>query len=474
VSRAAESRPAQVAVYLRGNDLLLVPDRPERLEALPATIRDALRHDARLRGYRTMALHLPAVEAAFGVDAAYGFDRRPALPFATEVTQPPRPYQTEALAAWQAAGGRGVVVLPTGAGKTFLAVLAVHALGLWTLVLVPTLDLLAQWQAALATGLGAPPDGVGVVGGGSREVRPLTVCTYESAARHPRLLTRFGLLIADEVHHLPAPNYRRIAEGAIALHRLGLSATPERPDGSHAALDDLIGPEVYRRGPEDLARTGHIAPYEERRIEVALMREERARYDASTKTYRGYLAARGLRVRSPEEFERLVLRRSGADPMAYDALRAHQEARRIAFGARSKLAAVEELLERHRDERVLIFSEYNAAVEELGRRLCIPVIVHDTPPAERRAILERFRAGRYTKLATGRVLNEGVDVPDASVAIVLSGSGTRREHVQRLGRILRPKAGAAVLYELITRDTSEPRVAKRRRDQGAAGRERPR
>jgi superfamily II DNA or RNA helicase len=112
---------------------------------------------------------------------------------------------------------------------------------------------------------------------------------------------------------------------------------------------------------------------------------------------------------------------------------------------------------------VLIFSEYNDVVRELGRRLCIPVIVHDTPPAERRAILEKFRAGVYTKLATGRVLNEGVDVPDAAVAIVVSGSGTRREHVQRLGRVLRPKAGRAVLYELVTRDTSEPRVARRRR-----------
>jgi superfamily II DNA or RNA helicase len=455
-----------VTVHLRGNDLLLVPETATALEALPAALRGALRPDARRRGYRAAALLLPAVEAALGARARYDFEARPCLPFPTRVSQAPRPYQAEALAAWQAAGGRGVVVLPTGAGKTFLAVLAVQALGLWTVVLVPTLDLLAQWRAALLAGLQAPADGVGVVGGGAREPRPLTVITYESAARHPRLLTRFGLLVADEVHHLPAPAYRRIAEGAIAPYRLGLSATPERADGGHAALAALIGPEVYRRDPAELARGGHIASYEERRVEVALVREERAQYDAHTRAYRGYLAARGLRVRSAADFERLVLRRSGGDPLAYEALRAHQAARRIAFGARGKLAAVEELLERHRDERVLIFSEYNAAVEELGRRLCLPVIVHTTPPAERRAILERFRAGVYTKLATGRVLNEGVDVPDAAVAIVLSGSGTRREHLQRLGRILRPKAGGAVLYELVTRDTAEPRVARRRRGRG--------
>ena len=455
-----------VNVHLRGNDLLLVPDDPADLDVLPRELREGLRYDARARGYRAMPLHLPVIERALGEAVRFSFPLRPELPFATRVTQTARPYQVEALAEWRAAEGRGVVVLPTGAGKTFLAVLAIDALRLWTVVLVPTLDLLNQWRAALIAGLDAPPEEVGVYGGGAREVRPLTVITYESAARHPRLLTRFGLLVADEVHHLPAPAYRRIAEGAIALHRLGLSATPERADLGHEALAELIGPEVYRRGPDELARTGHIAAYEERQVEVALVREERARYDASTKTYRGYLAARGLRVRSAEEFERLVLRRSGIDPMAYAALRAHQQARRIAFGAQSKLAVVEELLERHRDERVLIFSEYNAAVEELGRRLCIPVIVHTTPPAERRAILDGFRAGRYTKLATGRVLNEGVDVPDASVAIVVSGSGTRREHIQRLGRILRPKAGGAVLYELITRGTGEPGVAKRRRATG--------
>jgi superfamily II DNA or RNA helicase len=452
-----------IAVSLRGNDLLLVSDGPQDLDRLPPDLRARLHFDARLRGYRAAALHLPQIEEALGAGARFAFEPRPPLPFPTVVSQPPRPYQAEALAAWQAAGGRGVVVLPTGAGKTFLAVLAVEAMRLWTLVLVPTLDLLAQWRAALISGLDVPPDGVGTFGGGAQEVQPLTVITYESAARHPRLLTRFGLLVADEVHHLPAPAYRRIAEGAVAPYRLGLSATPERVDGLHRELAALIGREVYRREPEELAGGGYIAAYAEHRVEVALVKEERAAYNTHTSAYRGYLAARGLRVRSPEEFERLVLRRSGNDPMAYAALRAHQAARRIAFGARSKLAAVEALLDRHHDERVLIFSEYNAAVEELGRRLCIPVIVHTTPPAERRTILEKFRAGEYTKLATGRVLNEGVDVPDASVAIVLSGSGARREYIQRLGRILRPKAGTAVLYELITKDTAEPRVARRRR-----------
>lgn len=458
-----ERKREQFDISLRGSDLFIVPTEPDLVAGLPARVRHVLHHDERLHGYRATAIHLPLLERALGESARWHVEARPPLPFATRLTRTPRPYQADALAAWQAAGNRGVVVLPTGAGKTYLAVMAVDAVRLWTLVLVPTLDLLGQWARALAEGLDVPAEQVGTVGGGSREVRPLTVITYESAARHPRLLSRFGLLVADEAHHLPAPAYRRIAENAIAPYRLGLSATPERSDGEHAALAELLGPEVYRREPEDLARTGHIAPYEEKRLEVALVREERAEYSVHAATYRSYLKEHGIRVQSGEDFERYVLRRSGGDPAAYAALRAHQQARRIAFGARGKLAVVESLLAQHRDDRVLIFSEYNAAVEELGRRLCIPVIVHTTPPAERRAILERFRSGAYTKLATGRVLNEGVDVPDASVAIVLSGSATRREHIQRLGRILRPKAGRAVLYELVTRDTTETGVARRRR-----------
>src|SRR5581483_5275578 len=132
----------------------------------------------------------------------------------------PRPYQAEALASWRAAGCRGVVVLPTGAGKTFVGALAIASVRTATLVLVPTLDLLGQWQRALAESLGLSADDIGAVGGGSRALRPITISTYESAARHPRMLTRFGMLIADEAHHLPAPGYRRIAEGAIAPFRL--------------------------------------------------------------------------------------------------------------------------------------------------------------------------------------------------------------------------------------------------------------
>ena len=139
----------------------------------------------------------------------------------------------------------------------------------------------------------------------------------------------------------------------------------------------------------------------------------------------------------------------------------------IALNAEGKLARVEELLDKHRDENVIVFSEYNAMVRTISRRLGLPSITYRTDPAERRLILDRFRAGRYTKLVTGRVLNEGVDVPDANVAIVVSGSSATREYIQRLGRVLRPKRRSAMLYEIISRRTTEGRAARARRPSAA-------
>jgi superfamily II DNA or RNA helicase len=158
-----------------------------------------------------------------------------------------------------------------------------------------------------------------------------------------------------------------------------------------------------------------------------------------------------------------LLRRSGFDPDARRALRAHHEARLVAMNAAAKIATIEELLRRHARDKVIVFSEYVDMVERVSRMLLLPAITYRTPPAERRAILEGFRSGALTKLVTGRVLNEGVDVPDANVAIVASGSASMREYVQRLGRVLRPKASEAQLYELVSRRTTERNAARRRR-----------
>ncbi len=387
------------------------------------------------------------------------------LPHTPELAIKPRVYQTEALAAWLRGGGRGVVVLPTGAGKTVVALMAIERLAVRTLVVVPTIELLGQWRAGIVERLGLPEEGVGIIGGGKRLEREITVITFDSAALPNRRLDGYGLLIVDEAHHLPAAHYRRIVNKVGAPYRLGLSATPERLDGRHRDLDTLLGPVVFHKLPADLARDRHIADYVEKRIHVSLSPEEQGRYDLLMAEYRWYLAKHKIAA-GPTFFQELV-RRSGYDPAARTAMRAHHEARMIALNAEAKIAQTAALLAQHRDDKVLIFSEYNAMVDAISRRLLIPAITYRTEPQERRTILAGFREGRYSKLVTGRVLNEGVDVPDANVAIVASGSSATREYIQRLGRILRPKPKDAILYELITRKTSEGQAARRRR--GGAG-----
>ncbi|MBC8074606.1 MAG: ATP-dependent helicase, partial [Chloroflexales bacterium] len=158
-----------------------------------------------------------------------------------------------------------------------------------------------------------------------------------------------------------------------------------------------------------------------------------------------------------------LIRRSGSDPAARAALRAHHQARMIALNAEAKLGEVARLLAKHRQDKVIVFSEYNLLVDRLSRDLALPSLTYKTAPEERKAILASFRGGAYSKIVAGRVLNEGVDVPDASVAIVVSGNSTPREHIQRLGRVIRPKQQEAVLYELVTRYTGEVAAARSRR-----------
>jgi superfamily II DNA or RNA helicase len=245
-----------------------------------------------------------------------------------------------------------------------------------------------------------------------------------------------------------------------------LSATPDRADQQHLALARLIGSEVYRRRAVDLAEQHYLAAYDERRLDVALAPDERERYERARGAYRGYLARRHIAIVSAADFQRRVVWASARDPEARAALLAWREARLLALNAPAKLDALEEILARHREERVLVFCELTALVDQVGRRFCMPQITHKTPAGERHVVLERFRSGQYTKLVSGRVLNEGVDVPDCAVAVIVSGSATRRDYVQRLGRVLRPKDRRAVLYELVTEGTTEEFVSARRREQG--------
>ncbi len=373
----------------------------------------------------------------------------------------PHPHQAEALAAWKAAGRRGVVVLPTGAGKTLVAQLALEATPRSALVVVPTLDLLHQWYAGLKEAF--PGVEVGLLGGGSRDLgASLLVSTYVSAAAEAETLgNRFALLIFDEVHHLPSGFHRVIAEYSIAPYRLGLTATPERADGRDRDLEGLVGPVVYSRTPEELAG-GALAPFELVKMRVALSAGERGRYEAAVERRNRFLKERQIFLGSLEGWRRFV-RASAGSEAGRAAMRAHLEAKRLAFGTEEKFRVLEELLQRHAGRRTLIFTDDTATVYRVAEEFLVPAITHQTPVKERHETLGCFRDGTYPVIVSSRVLNEGVDVPEASVAIVLSGTGAVREHVQRLGRILRPVEGKrAVLYEVIAEGTSEEGVSRRR------------
>lgn len=399
----------------------------------------------------------------------------------------PHAYQREALETWQAADCWGSVVLPTGAGKTFLALRAIAACNVSTLVVVPTIDLLHQWYARLENAFGTK---IGVWYGQEKLLEPLTVTTYPSAwANAEHLGNQFKLLVFDEIHHLPAPSWHEIALMCAAPYRLGLTATypervePERPapkkeqiketqttylvetptDNPAALLDELVGPVCYQKKIDDL--TGEqLADYRTERIRVNLTPEERAAYDEAYAIYTGYIRETRLRERHGAGWWHVLTRLSASEAGARRAKVAELKLKEIVHQARGKLEVLDRLLREHRDRHMLIFTAHNRFAYEIARRHLLPIITHQTVAAERKAILDGFRANVYRAIVTSKVLNEGVDVPEAKVAVVLGGSASAREYIQRLGRVLRKRGNAeAILYEVIARKTVDENIARRRK-----------
>lgn len=377
-----------------------------------------------------------------------------------------RPYQDSAIAEWHAAQRRGVVVLPTGAGKSYVALKCLLSCQRSTLILAPTIDLVQQWASDLERRLGCE---IGQYGGGEKSLKPITVSTYDSAALFmPWHGNRFGLLICDECHHLPAPVTAAAAEQCLAPFRLGLTATPERSDGGHDRLTALIGPMVHRT--EITALEGNfLANYQVDMIEVALDPDEQEAYASHRKDYLAFARSAGVDFSMPDGWQQFISAAS-RDQRGRAAMRSYREQKRLMRASRTKLRAVWQLLCDHPGERIIIFTEDNDTAYAIGRDFILPVMTHHTKAAERKMMLTAFRSGEYPVMVTSKVLNEGVDVPEASVGIIVSGSGSVREHVQRLGRILRPAAGkVAVLYEIISAGTAEFYTSERRRSHAAFG-----
>lgn len=375
----------------------------------------------------------------------------------------PRYYQQQALDAWWKSGGCGVVVMPTGSGKSFLANLCMLKVKRSTLVVVPTIDLMYQWVNQLEKFFNRK---IGMLGGGNKDVQDITVSTYDSAVIQMEYIgNRFGFVVFDECHHLPGPVNRNSALMSIAPFRLGITATPERNDGGEAVLYELLGHLAYRIEIDQLEGKV-LSPYETVRFAVGLDKDEQEQYDYYRKVYTDFLKRARIDF-SRDGWSQFIIQ-SCRQPGGKEALKAFMEQKRIARTCRSKFTKIWEILVLHAGERIIVFTADNNTAYELGNRFLMPVITHHTKGAERKRFLDQFRSGDYKVLITSKVLNEGVDVPEASVGIVVSGTGSTREHVQRLGRILRPsKNKQAVLYELISEGTSEIYVSERRRQHRA-------
>src|SRR5947209_3979379 len=368
----------------------------------------------------------------------------------------PHDYQVEALAAWDAAGQRGSIVLPTGAGKTFVAIQAIHRVNRSSVVVAPTIDLLHQWYARLVNAFAAD---VGVYYSGEKKVLPLTVTTYSSAGD---LIAEYGntfkLLIFDEVHHLPAPSWGEAALMAPAPFRLGLTATyPQEHEQTNGRwrVDELIGPIVYTKRIESLVGQ-QLAHYRTQRLRIDLTDEERVQYDADHAIYIGFVRSRQLQQSYGPGWLMELMRLSTSDPHARRALLARQRLLQLLASCEGKFIALDALLCEYATERALVFTEHNAMVYDIARRHLVPAITHETNAAERKHILDGFQTGHYRVIVTSKVLNEGIDVPEAKIAIVLGGTSGSREYIQRLGRVLRKVENKqAVLFEVIARKTIE-------------------
>ncbi|MCA8958925.1 MAG: DEAD/DEAH box helicase [Planctomycetes bacterium] len=433
----------------RGEELHLVPrdDGDPLLDDLAArtSLESFLRHPLEgCPGFRIDpghrgSLKVALIRAGYPVNDQAGFRQGTALDIDLAEEMRLREYQAAAVSSFFAdrggGGGSGVVVLPCGAGKTVVALGVITHLKTETLVLTPNITALRQWKRELTEKTTIDPSLVGEYSGQNKGIAPITIATYQVMSHRKSATDDFthldlfsdhdwGLIIYDEVHLLPAPVFRFTAE-IQARRRLGLTATLVREDGREEEVFTLIGPRIYELPWRDLERDGFIAQVRCVEVRVDLPREERQNYEAADRRHRFRLSSENRR----------------------------------------KVSRIREILDRHRDDRTLIIGQYLRQLREVALEIGAPLITGQTPQEERDRLYLAFRSGELPVLIVSKVGNFAVDLPDASVAIQISGTfGSRQEEAQRLGRILRPKSDgrSAFFYSVVTRDTRDQECAARR------------
>lgn len=432
-------------LLLISQDMALMAEIAHHKRTQPYLLRQINSHtiqvDASRRGHIKQAL----IHIGFPAEDLAGYTDGSPLPLKLEPTTKegkdfePRNYQYAASAAFYAngapSGGSGVVVLPCGAGKTIVGLAAMAAIQRATLILTPNTVAVRQWIHEILDKTDIPPEMVGEYTGDRKNICPITVSTYQILTYrrsesddfpHFALFTSFdwGLIIYDEVHLLPAPVFRITAE-IQARRRLGLTATLVREDGRESDVFSLIGPKKYDVPWRELEKQGWIATAECHEIRVSMTEDEQLNY----------------------------------------AIAEEREKYRLAAESPAKLVITRHLAERHRNDQVLIIGQYIDQLKQLADELEAPLLTGRTPTRQREILYDQFRRGELKRLVVSKVANFAIDLPDANVAIQVSGTfGSRQEEAQRLGRILRPKTDGslAYFYSIVTRDTRDQEFSANR------------
>ena len=441
------------SLLLKSEDTALIAEVMHHKRTQPYLIgqldRNTIQVDSSRRGHIKQAL----IHIGFPAEDLAGYTEGSPLPLHLRVETlqgksfEPRGYQYAASAAFYAggapSGGSGVVVLPCGAGKTIVGLATMAAVEKATLILTPNTIAVRQWINEIIDKTDIPPEMVGEYTGDRKDIAPITVSTYQILTYrraggengenpeqeyfpHFSLFTSYdwGLIIYDEVHLLPAPVFRVTAE-IQARRRLGLTATLVREDGREADVFSLIGPKKYDVPWRELEQQGWIATAECHEIRVGLNEDEQMMY----------------------------------------AMAEVREKYRIAAETPAKLNVTRHLVERHQDDQILIIGQYIDQLKLLAEELNAPLLTGRTPNGQREKLYEQFRRGDLKRLVVSKVANFAIDLPDANVAIQVSGTfGSRQEEAQRLGRILRPKSdgGLAYFYSIVTRDTRDQEFSANR------------
>ncbi|MGE5340363.1 MAG: DEAD/DEAH box helicase [Candidatus Omnitrophota bacterium] len=446
--------------YVRGTLELGIPKMNDHfLGTLKKKIQ--LKYDARVGVWRCDAMHYSLIrhlvkEMGDRVEDNVFQERRvrwdhPTLP-------PLRKEQIEALDAWMTTK-QGVIVMPTGTGKTNVALSIMKELGVSTLVVSPVRDLMYQWHRRILDELGYD---AGIIGDNIFNIQPVSVTTYDSAYIHMETLgDTFQFIIFDECHHLPGKQRREAALMSAAPLRLGLTATPERADGRHTDLGLLIGPIVYDL-PIASVRGETIADYDIVRIPIHLSEEEQTRYNEASRCIRDYFVKR---KREDQSFDWLdAMAEIGKDPEARAAQKAWYIKQSIQDRAEEKFRVLEDIFRIHAGERVLVFCGSNVMAREISARFLVPCLLNHCGKRERMEILDGFKNNVYPVLVANKVLDEGVDIPEARIAVIVGGGASSRQAKQRLGRILRKKENKrGILYEVVCEETTEVARSQNRR-----------